>query len=75
MIKNLVKHGNSVALILDRSILELVRIDPADPVEITTDGARLIIAPATGVDPKKRFKAAVSHVNKKHARTLKRLAE
>lgn len=75
MIKNLVKHGNSTALILDRSILELVKIDPADPVEISTDGKRLIISPLSEADRKKHFRAALDYVNKKHARTFKRLAE
>ena len=28
MIKNLVKHGNSWALVIDRPILDLLKIDP-----------------------------------------------
>ena len=75
MIKNLVKHGNSTALILDRSILDLVNIDPGQPVEISTDGTRLIISPVTDPARRKKFKAALESVNKKHGRTLKRLAE
>jgi len=75
MIKNLVKHGNSTALILDRSILDLVNIDPTQPVEISTDGRRLIIAPVSDPDRQKKFRAAMEAVNKKHGRTLKRLAE
>lgn len=75
MIKNLVKHGNSIALVLDRAILELVKIDPAQPVEISTDGGRLIISPLQDQDRRKKFKAALASVNKKHGRTLKRLAE
>lgn len=75
MIKNLVKHGNSRALVLDRSIMELVQIDPNQPVEISTDGRRLIITPV--VDPKRsrKFRQALLAVNKEHGRTLKRLAE
>jgi antitoxin component of MazEF toxin-antitoxin module len=75
VIKNLVKHGNSIALVLDRAILELVKIDPAQPVEISTDGGRLIISPLQDQDRRKKFKAALASVNKKHGRTLKRLAE
>lgn len=76
MLKNLAKHGNSLALVLDRSILDLVKIDPTQPVEISTDdGRRLIISPVA--DPKRReqFRAALEKVNARHGRTLKRLAE
>lgn len=75
MIKNLVRHGNSTALVLDRAILELVKIDPADPVEISTDGHRLIIESARGGDGRKAFRSALDSVNKKHGKTLKRLAQ
>ncbi|HSU65462.1 MAG TPA: AbrB/MazE/SpoVT family DNA-binding domain-containing protein [Tepidisphaeraceae bacterium] len=75
MNKKLVRHGNSSALVLDRAILELVKIDPNEPVEISTDGRRLIIEPARGVDQKKQFRDALGAVNRKHAKTLKRLAE
>ena len=75
MIKKLTKHGNSWALIIDKPILELLKIDPEMPVEISTDGETLIIAPVK--DPKRRakFRAALEKTNKKYARTLKRLAD
>jgi antitoxin component of MazEF toxin-antitoxin module len=75
MIKKLVRHGNSIALVLDRAILELVKIDPAEPVEISTDGGRLIISPVQDQDRRRKFKAALAAVNQKHGRTLKRLAK
>mgnify|MGYP001474914203 CR=1 FL=1 len=75
MIKNLVRHGNSVALVLDRAILELVKIDPSEPVEISTDGHRLIVEPVQDVGRKKEFRAALDAVNRKHGKTLRRLAE
>ncbi|HEY8751043.1 MAG TPA: hypothetical protein VIM11_23870 [Tepidisphaeraceae bacterium] len=75
MIKNLVKHGNSTALILDRAILDLINIDPTQPVEISTDGKRLIISPVTDPERRRKFRAAIESVNRKHARTFKRLAE
>jgi antitoxin MazE len=75
VIKNLVRHGNSTALVLDRAILELVKIDPSKPVEISTDGRRLIIEPVRDEQQRQSFRAALETVNKKHAKTLKRLAE
>ena len=46
MVKRLTKHGNSMALVIDRPILELLNIDSETPLEISTDGKQLIIAPA-----------------------------
>jgi antitoxin component of MazEF toxin-antitoxin module len=74
MTKTLTKHGNSLALVIDKPILELLKIDADTPLEISTDGSRLIIAPA---DPKrrKRFEAALTDTVNKYPAMLKRLAE
>ena len=45
MVKKLTKHGNSLALVIDRPILDLLKIDPDTPLEVTTDGKQLIVAP------------------------------
>ena len=44
--KHLTKHGNSYAIIIDRAIMDLLKIDPTTPLEISTsDGESLIITP------------------------------
>lgn len=45
MIKNLSAIGNSLGLIIDRPILELLGITRDTPLEITTDGTSLMIRP------------------------------
>ena len=45
MMKKLTPHGNSMAVIIDRAILDLLKIDSETPLDITTDGKRLIIEP------------------------------
>ena len=75
MLKTLVSHGNSSALIIDKPILELLKIDQNTPLEITTDGANLIISPATGKGREKKIKSAMRKINERHGKTLKRLAE
>ena len=47
MIKTLTKHGNSYALVIDKPILELLKISPESPLEISTDGKVLTISPAS----------------------------
>ncbi len=45
MIKRLTPIGNSLGLIIDRPILDLLGIDRDTELEITTDGEMLIIQP------------------------------
>ena len=45
MIKKLVRHGNSLALVIDKAILDLLRIDHDTPLELITDGDVIIIKP------------------------------
>jgi hypothetical protein len=40
MVKKLTKHGNSLALVIDRPILELLRIDPKTPLDVSTAHGR-----------------------------------
>lgn len=75
MTKKLTKHGNSLALIIDRAILELLRIDSETPLNISTDGEALIIMPERKKNHSEKFKSALNKVNKKYGRVLKKLAE
>jgi antitoxin MazE len=36
MVKKLTKHGNTLALVIDRPILDLLNIDPETPFEVST---------------------------------------
>jgi pSer/pThr/pTyr-binding forkhead associated (FHA) protein len=45
MIKTLTAIGNSLGIIIDKPILELLNIDKDTPLEVRTDGAGLIIRP------------------------------
>jgi antitoxin component of MazEF toxin-antitoxin module len=75
MIKNLTRHGNSLALVIDRAILDLLKIDADTPLDISTDGELLIISPLRDKKRREKFKKALKGVNKKYGRTLKRLSE
>lgn len=74
MIKRLTKHGNSLALVIDRGVLELLEIDSETPLAITTDGKCLVVAPVRDAERVKAFRSAMEVVNKRHGRALKRLA-
>lgn len=75
MIKRLTKHGNSLALVIDRPVLDLLKIDADTPLTVTTDGKCLIIAPVSDEKRRKTFESALKKVNKRYGRALKQLAE
>lgn len=75
MIKKLTKHGNSLALVIDKSILELLQIDDETLLEISTDGESLIISRARDKQRKKKFRSALDSAKKRYGKTLKKLGE
>ncbi|HET6880474.1 MAG TPA: hypothetical protein VFI31_09985 [Pirellulales bacterium] len=72
MIQKLTKHGDNWALILDKPVLDLLKIDPETPLEISTDGQTLVVTPA---GRQERFQAALEKTNRQYSQALKRLAE
>jgi len=75
MTKKLTRHGNSLALVIDKAILELLDIDADTPLKITTNGRELVIIPTRDDAVDDDFEAALQRANDKYARMLKRLAE
>ena len=75
MLKNFVKHGNSWALVVDRPILDLLKIDPERPVELTTDGASIRITAAEEGSRKEELRKASRKVNARHKKAFQKLAE
>ena len=75
MIKKLTRHGNSLALVVDRAILDLLNIDADTPLEISTDGQVLVVSPVRDARRRKKFKKALEATNRSYGRALRRLAD
>lgn len=75
MVKNLTKHGNSYALVIDRAILDLLRATPETAFEVITDGQCLVLRPVRDPKEEKRFQKALESVHDRFGRAMKRLAE
>ena len=75
MIKTLTKHGNSYALVIEKPILELLRVSPETSFEILTDGQCLVLTPVRDSADEKTFQSALDMVHKRFGRAMKRLAE
>jgi antitoxin component of MazEF toxin-antitoxin module len=82
MIKKLIKHGNSSALILDKSLLEVLNIASETPLKIQTDGTSIIITPVYEDKGKKRtiskdpeVQKAFEEIMSKYGPLLKKLSK
>jgi len=75
MVKHLKKHGNSLALVIERGVLDLLEIDADTPLSVTTDGKCLIVTPVRDPNRQKRFRAALAEGNRRYGKLLKRLAD
>jgi antitoxin component of MazEF toxin-antitoxin module len=75
MIKTLKKHGNSMALVIEKPMMEALGITEETPLQVTVNGNALVITPANvGVGPE-RMKAVIKEIRKRYGPMLKRLAD
>jgi len=76
MMKNLIKHGNSHALIIDKAVLDLLKIDPATTqLDVATDGNVLVVTPVRGKKKDKEFSEVLKQIHKKYGTVFQRLAD
>jgi antitoxin MazE len=75
MVKRLTKHGNSLALVIDRGVLDLLDIDAGTALSVTTDGKSLVVTPVKNERTERAFRAALREGNRRYGRMLKRLAD
>jgi antitoxin component of MazEF toxin-antitoxin module len=76
MLKKLVRHGNSRAIVIDKAILELLKIDDDTDLQLSTDGRSLKITPANGTaDRAARLDVLSERVMDENAELYRRLAE
>ena len=75
MKKNLTVIGNSLGIIIEKPILDLLGISKETQLEVITDGQRLIIEPVKTEERAEKIKAATRRVMKNHDKTLRELAK
>jgi len=75
MVKKLTKHGNSLALVIDKPVLELLKIEADTLLEISTDGHSLVIEPVRDSKQKKNLRKSMDKANRKYGEALRNLAK
>ena len=74
-LKHFTRQGNSLAIIIDRPILDMLDINEKTPLKLTTEGGKIILEPVSAKEIERRFNAAGDKVEKRFGRMFKRLAE
>jgi len=74
LIKKLIPIGNSLGLIIEKPILELLDINKDTPLEVKTDGEALIIRPQR-TSKAARLRKAADRMMEAHDETMKKLTD
>jgi antitoxin component of MazEF toxin-antitoxin module len=75
MRKKLTKTGNSLALVLDRPLLEQTGVDAGTLLEISTDGEVIVISPVRAARRTAKLRRVMERAHDRYAGVFKRLAE
>lgn len=75
MVKKLTRTGNSLALVLDKKLLEQLGIDEKTKLELSTNGDVLVVTPVRDRARERKFRKAVEKNNRRYAGLSRRLAE
>lgn len=75
MVKKLTKTGNSLALVLDRPLLEATGIDAETPLEVSTDGDVIVISPQREAGRAANLRSSVEEIHRRFGGVFRRLAE
>jgi antitoxin component of MazEF toxin-antitoxin module len=75
MNKTLIKHGNSLALVIDKPILEMLHITADTPLELTTNGDAILIRPIRDKRRQRQLQASLDKINERFGDDLERLAQ
>ena len=76
LVKRLTRHGNSVALIFDKALLELIGLSADAVVDISTaDGQTLIVSPVQPPEQTAAVERSLKKLDQKFGEVFKKLAE
>jgi antitoxin component of MazEF toxin-antitoxin module len=76
MRKKLVRHGNSRALVIDKAILELLKVEDDTEFDIQMRGTSLVVTPMTAATERaERLEEAIRESLEAYGDTYRRLAE
>jgi antitoxin component of MazEF toxin-antitoxin module len=74
MTRKLQRHGNSMALVFDKTMLEALHMTPDTPVHITFHANSMVITPAHVGIPQEELEETIARLRPRYRRMLENLA-
>lgn len=75
MVRKLQRHGNSMALVFDKTMLDALHMSPDTPVNLTFHGSSVTITPANVGIPDAELEATIERLRPKYKTMLENLAK
>jgi antitoxin component of MazEF toxin-antitoxin module len=75
MIKTLKKHGNSMALVIEKPLMEALGIQADTPLQVTLSGNTLMVTPTHVGVGQERVEQVLKKMRRRYGAMLKRLAD
>lgn len=75
MSKHLTRTGNSLALVIERPVLEATKIGPETPLEVSTDGDVIVVSPVRDPGRTAKLRRGMDRIHRRYAGVFRRLAE
>jgi len=75
VVKKLIQHGNSAALVIDKPIMEMLNITSETTFELSTDGRNIILSPQAERAQERDVMQSLERINAKYGAVLKKLGE
>ena len=75
MTRTLQRHGNSVALVFDKTMLDALHMTADTPVHITFHGSSITITPANVGIPEEELEATITRLRPQYKTMLENLAK
>jgi antitoxin component of MazEF toxin-antitoxin module len=75
MIKKLTRTGNSVALVLDKPLLEQMGLEEGSEVELSSNGQVVMITPVRENARRRKLQSILDKIDEQYGGVFKKLAE
>jgi antitoxin MazE len=75
MRKKLTRTGNSLALVLDKRLLDRVGIDADTPLDVSTNGQVIVVSPVRDRRRMAKLRRIVAEAHQRYGGVFRRLAE
>jgi antitoxin MazE len=75
MRKKLIRTGNSLALVLDKELLDELGIEAGTSLELSTDGDVIVVSPVRSRRMDERLKKVMARAHERYGGVFRKLAE